>query len=215
MPEPEAADRGGHHTGGASAFALEGHTHETPALPRWVRYLAAVTCVLALVVGGLSLIVLRQDARLDEFAAYIDSRSDARDAERKADLELQRLLLCDLLLAMPGSPSPGRQLFLDRLACPPPGDPAYADLPPPVADRPPALDVPATPAPSALETTPAPRTGPPVADSTTAPTPTTEAGRSLEPRSPPATSPPPAPPPEEDRLLPVPLCVPLLGCLIV
>lgn len=133
MPDTEPmratrADRGGHRTGGSSAYALEGHTHETPALPRWVRYLAAVTVALALVVGGLGIVVLRQDARLDEFAAYIDTRVAVRDAERAEDLERSRLLICDLLVTASGPVGASRQAAIERLSCPPPGSAAYDAL---------------------------------------------------------------------------------------
>ena len=120
--------RGGHRTGGSSAYALEGHTHETPALPRWVRYLAAITCVLTLLVIGIGLVVLSHEHRLDETADYIDARVAVRDAERAEDSERTRLLICDLLVTSPGEATPGREAAIVRLSCPPPGADAYRSL---------------------------------------------------------------------------------------
>jgi hypothetical protein len=126
--DPVAGDRGGHRTGGSSSYALQGHTHETPALPRWVRYLAAIVLALGVVVAGLGLVVLHQERRLNAVTDYIDTRVSVRDAERAEDLERSRLLICDLLLSSPGPATAGRQAILDRLTCPPLDDPAYRVL---------------------------------------------------------------------------------------
>jgi hypothetical protein len=126
--DPVAGDRGGHRTGGSSAYALQGHTHETPALPRWVRYLAAIVLALGGVVAGLIYVDVSQERRLDAITDYIDARVEVRDAERAEDLERTRLLICDLLVTAAGPVTPGRETAISRLSCPPPGADAYDEL---------------------------------------------------------------------------------------
>lgn len=54
-------------------WAPVGHTHDTPQLPRWVRYLAWVLAALTALTIVLSVLVSRTDQRLDR----VESRLDA------------------------------------------------------------------------------------------------------------------------------------------
>jgi len=109
---------------GASPYAPLGHTHETPQLPRWVRYLAVLVAALTLVVGADLYVNLRQESRVDGVEAFIGERTQIRDAERQEDLLRERLLICDLLLQLNGG-DPTVQGLLARLQCPAAGSSAY------------------------------------------------------------------------------------------
>jgi hypothetical protein len=115
-------------------WARRDHTHQQPAMPRWVRYLAVLVALVTALVIGLAVVLYRQAGRIDALEEYVGQRSEQRDAERAEDLQRERLLICDLLLSLPVR-SPQTQGMVGRLECPPPGDPAYSVIGEPPRNR--------------------------------------------------------------------------------
>jgi hypothetical protein len=79
-------------------WARAGHTHDTPQLPRWVRYLAWVMVALTLLTIVLSVLVGRNEQRLDRLEARLDA-------------------VCEVLASLPEATA-NAQVLRDRLECP-------------------------------------------------------------------------------------------------
>jgi hypothetical protein len=114
-------------SGERQLWAAVDHQHTLPPLPRWVRAVAIIVVCLTLVTAGLAWVVWQQSNRISRLEDYVTGQVAERHRQRAEDTRREKLIICDLLNQLTGS-SPNADRLRARLACPPPGDPAYAGI---------------------------------------------------------------------------------------